>query len=201
MSDNKIVIDIKTVRKMIADQFPEWKDLAISPVTCSGWDNKTFHLGDSMLIRMPSDLSYVSQVEKEQLWLPKLAPLLPLPISIPLAMGMPTNDYPWKWSIYRWLEGDTASTGNITDLCDFATSLGRFLIALQNIDTKGGPVAGLHSFYRGGSLSNYDLQARNSIVALQGKIDAEAALKIWEKAVATTWKNPPSLGSRRYQCW
>ncbi len=191
MDDNKIVINIETVRKLIADQFPEWKDLSISAVASSGWDNKTFHLGNSMLIRMPSALRYASQVEKEQKWLPKLAPLLPLQIPVPLAMGIPSNGYPWKWSIYAWLEGDTAATGHIVDLCDFATSLGQFLIALQNIDVKNGPTAGLHSFYRGGSLTNYDMQTRNAILALKSKIDVDIATEIWENAVTTTWKNPP----------
>ena len=190
MNDDKIVIDIATVRHLIATQFPEWRDLPIFPVDYSGWDNKTFHLGESMLIRMPSALSYASQVKKEQQWLPKLAPLLPLPISVPLAMGKPSNDYPWKWSIYEWLEGDTAVTGYIADLCDFATSLGQFLIALHRIDMKDGPLAGLHSFYRGGSLANYDSEARKAIIALKGKIDTDAATQIWEKALATTWKNP-----------
>lgn len=38
----------------------------------------TFHLGKDMLIRMPNDTDYALQVEKEQQWLPKLAPHLPI---------------------------------------------------------------------------------------------------------------------------
>jgi hypothetical protein len=47
---------------------------------------------------------YALQVEKEQRWLPKLAPQLPLPILVPLALGKPTTKYPWHWSVYRWIE-------------------------------------------------------------------------------------------------
>ena len=103
------IIDAALVRRLVADQFPQWKDLAISPVTPSGWDNKTFRLGEHLLVRLPSSSEYAPQVEKEQYWLPRLAPLLPLPISEPLAMGKPTEDYPWPWSVYRWLEGETAA--------------------------------------------------------------------------------------------
>jgi aminoglycoside phosphotransferase (APT) family kinase protein len=169
VSNKQLVIDEILVHRLMTTQFPEWKDLPIRPVARSGWDNRTFHLGEDMLIRMPSALEYVSQVEKEQKWLPKLAPLLPLPIPVPLAIGMPTTDYPWIWSIYQWIEGDTAASGHITDLCDFATSLAQFLQALQHIDARDGPLSGLHSFYRGGSLTNYDSETRQAIIALSLK--------------------------------
>ncbi|MGG2476391.1 phosphotransferase, partial [Rhizobium sp. BR5] len=45
------------------------------PVELSGWDNRSFRLGDDMLIRLPSAARYVAQVEKEHRWLPVLAPL------------------------------------------------------------------------------------------------------------------------------
>ena len=40
-----------------------------------------------MLARFPSARGYAAQVDKEQYWLPKLAPFLPLPIPVPLAIG------------------------------------------------------------------------------------------------------------------
>ncbi|ABS78116.2 phosphotransferase [Coxiella burnetii] len=65
------------------------------------WDNRIFRLGEHMLVRLPSAANYAAQVEKEHQWLPKLAPLLPLPIPTPIAIGEPTSYYPWKWSIYN----------------------------------------------------------------------------------------------------
>ena len=59
------------------------------PVEFAGWDNRTFHLGADMSVRLPSAQGYVAQVEKEHRWLPRLAPLLPLPIPVPLAIGVP----------------------------------------------------------------------------------------------------------------
>ena len=73
------IIDETLVRDLVSTQFPQWKNLSIRPVAHSGWDNRTFHLGEQMLVRMPSAEDYALQVEKEQRWLPKLAPLLPLP--------------------------------------------------------------------------------------------------------------------------
>ena len=53
-----------------------------------------------MLVRLPSGEEYVRQIAKEHKCLPLLAPKLPLPIPKPIAMGKPSNDYPWDWSIY-----------------------------------------------------------------------------------------------------
>lgn len=191
MDNDRLIIDAPLVRRLVATQFPKWKDLPIRSVALSGWDNRTFHLGNDMLVRMPSAAEYEFQVEKEHKWLPKLAPYLPLPIPTPLAMGKPSNDYPWKWSIYRWLEGETAATGRIDNLVDFAANLAQFLVALQSIDSTNGPAPGLHSFYRGGSLTIYDTETRKAIEALKDKIDVATAIEIWEAALATTWSKKP----------
>jgi len=108
-----------------------------------------------------------------------------------LAIGEPTEAYPWKWSIYRWLEGEAAASGHIDDLCDFATSLAQFLMALQSIDPTGGPTPGLHSFYRGGPLTAYDAETRQAIKILNNKIDIDAVTEIWDTALATRWTKSP----------
>jgi aminoglycoside phosphotransferase (APT) family kinase protein len=184
-------IDVTLVQKLIAVQFPKWGHLSIRPVTQSGWDNRTFHLGEDMLVRMPSAADYALQVEKEHRWLPKLAPFLPLPIPTPLAIGKPGEGYPWPWSVYLWLPGETAASGHIADLRDFAISLGKFLLAFQHIDSTGGPLPGLHSFYRGGPLSTYDVETRKAITALKTKLDVNTATEMWEMALSTSWDNPP----------
>ncbi len=184
-------IDASLVRRLIDSQFPQWKALPIQSVAMSGWDNRTFHLGKDMSVRLPSAADYELQIEKEHKWLPKLAPNLPLSIPIPLAMGKPEHCYPWKWSIYRWLEGESANLAPISDLDGFAAGLAHFLVALHKIDTTGGPAPGLHSFQRGGSLSIYDADTRQAIASLKDKIDVSSATAVWEAALSTSWKNPP----------
>ncbi|CCB86467.1 putative uncharacterized protein [Parachlamydia acanthamoebae UV-7] len=191
MKEESIIIDTALVRRLIDSQFPQWKELSIDPVATSGWDNRTFHLGQNMSVRLPSAADYELQVEKEHQWLPKLAFGLPLPIPVPLAMGKPEYGYPWKWSIYRWLDGEAASSAKITDLSEFAIDLADFLKALHRIDATNGPQPGLHSFFRGGSLSVYDNETRHSITSLTDKIDATMATEVWEAALSTSWKNPP----------
>jgi aminoglycoside phosphotransferase (APT) family kinase protein len=184
-------IDGRLVRRLVSSQFPHWANLPIRPVRPGGWDNRIFRLGEDMIVRLPSAAEYAAQVEKEHEWLPKLAPLLPLAIPTPLALGESGHGYPWKWSIYRWLDGESATSERINDFPEFAAGLGRFLVALQRIDAKNGPSPGPHNFHRGGPLTTYDSEARQAINALRGKIDVDAATRVWESALASTWREPP----------
>jgi aminoglycoside phosphotransferase (APT) family kinase protein len=188
---DQVHIDATLVRRLIRAQFPQWAELDIRPVEYDGWDNRSFRLGDDMTVRLPSAEGYVAQVEKEHRWLPRLAPCLPLPIPVPLAKGVPAGEYPWPWSIYRWLEGEIASVAHIDDLRQFATALAHFLSALQAIDATDGPPAGPHSFYRGAPLAVYDPETRKAIAALDGRIDTGATLAVWETAIQTMWHGAP----------
>lgn len=191
MPADTVAIDASLARRLVAAQFPQWADLPVTPVAFGGWDHKTFHLGADMTVRLPSAAAYSQQVEKEQRWLPRLAPFLPLAIPCPLAMGKPSAFYPWPWSVYRWIEGETAKIERIADLRAFATTLAEFLVALQRIDASGGPKAGRHNFYRGGKLTTYDAETRQAIAALDGRIDTGAVTAVWDAALATDWQLPP----------
>jgi aminoglycoside phosphotransferase (APT) family kinase protein len=191
MLSGKFQVDVSLVGRLVSTQFPQWADLPIRPVKHDGWDNWTFHLGEEMIVRLPSAAGYALQVEKEQRWLPRLAPLLPLPIPVPLAMGKPDDHYPWHWSVYRWLDGEIATIERIADLRQFATTLAHFLVALQRADATGGPPPGQHNFWRGGPLTVYDGETRQALKTLEGTIDTDAAEAVWEAALAATWRGSP----------
>ncbi|MDR6102673.1 aminoglycoside phosphotransferase (APT) family kinase protein [Agrobacterium larrymoorei] len=191
MSD-RLDVSIETVARLIAEQFPQWADLQVRPVSHSGWDNRSFRLGERMLIRLPSAEGYVPQVEKEHRWLPYLAKRLPLPIPEPLAKGRPSEDYPFPWSIYRWLDGEPLALKlPETDLKMLAEDVAAFLRALHAIDASDGPLAGAHNFHRGGSLRVYDAQARDAIEAVSDEVDADLARAIWEVALKSGWQGRP----------
>jgi len=186
-----MIIDADLFHRLIAVQFPQWADLPVTPVAVSGWNNRTFHLGEDMLIRAPSAERYAVQVEKEQLWLPRLAAGLPLPVPRSIACGEPGEGYPWRWSVYGWIEGEPATTAPIADQQRLAVDLADFLKVLQAIDATGGPPAGPHSFFRGGALSTYDDQTRQAIAALNGAFDADAITALWDQALASAWTRSP----------
>jgi aminoglycoside phosphotransferase (APT) family kinase protein len=179
------------VRTLIEQQFPQWARLQIVPVEPGGWDNRTFRLGDAMAVRLPSAECYAEQIEKEQRWLPWLAPQLPFALPTPLARGEPGPAYPWHWSIYQWIEGETVAAASNVDLDLLASELARFLAKLQRLDATAGPAAGAHNFNRGGALSIYDEPTRQATAALTSEIDAAGATEIWDQALATSWDRAP----------
>ncbi|KTD62135.1 aminoglycoside phosphotransferase family protein [Legionella spiritensis] len=190
MTNQLVNINSDLVKQLILSQFPQWKDLPVKPVALSGWDNRTYHLGDDMLVRLPSAESYAAQVDKEQAWLPKLASKLPLQIPKPLALGQPEFGYPFNWSVYEWIGGETLAEVAV-DKQTLAKELADFLTHLYQIPAMEGPAPGAHNFYRGGSLVVYDVETRQAIQILEKSIDAKTALSIWEIALTARWQNPP----------
>jgi aminoglycoside phosphotransferase (APT) family kinase protein len=188
--DCPIEIDSALVESLVADQFPEWSGRSITMVQPGGWDNRTFRLGDELLVRLPSHAAYVAQVAKEHRFLPFLARSLPLAVPVPLALGRPALGYPWQWSVYGWLEGEPASGASIGDVDTFAHELAGFLRALHGIDPAGGPAPGQHNFFRGGSLLTYDQDTRRALGALRGRVDSSACTRVWEAALAAITTGP-----------
>ena len=188
---DKADITAELAARLVAEQFPKWASLPVRPVAVDGWDNTTFRLGDDMSVRLPSGDAYVLQVAKEHRWLPVLARELPLPVPVPLAQGAPSPGFGRPWSVYRWLDGETAESAPPDDLGRFAADLAGFLVALQRVDAAGGPPPGEHNFYRGGSLSVYDDQAREALAALRGSIDTRLAAEVWQAALDAAWNGQP----------
>lgn len=192
MHANEVHTDAALVRALLAAQFPQWAQLPIAAVPSSGTDNALYRLGNDMVVRLPRIHWSVGQVEKEQQWLPQLAPHLPLAIPEPLAMGAPAEGYPWHWSIYRWRDGETAANAQLHDMQQAATELAHFLRALQRIDVAGGPPPGAHNSNRGEPLVARDTGTRQAIAALQGIVNTAAATAAWEAALhAPQWDRAP----------
>ena len=187
----KFDVDVPLVERLVATQFPQWADLPVRPVEQDGWDNWTFHLGERMKVRLPSAEGYAEQAEKEARWLPRLARHLPAAIPAPVGVGRPGEGFPWVWSVYDWLEGETASPERVGDLVQFGWDVARFIAALQKVDPAGGPAPGQHNFFRGGPIAHYADEAHRSIDAIGARIDAATAHAVMDMAVAAEYAGPP----------
>jgi aminoglycoside phosphotransferase (APT) family kinase protein len=188
---SEFVIDQNLVSSLINQQFPQYSHLAIKPVAIGGHDNRTFHLGDKMLVRLPSAEIYAAKVLKEQKWLPFLARNLSLKIPRPIGLGMLSTLYPWHWSIYEWIEGNSANEIDNFDLEKIAFDLANFLKELQSVDIADAPTPGSHNFFRGGDLNIYENEARSAIKKLENVIDCDAAESLLNQALATKWHKKP----------
>ena len=190
MHADEVGTDPALVRRLLAAQFPQWADLPIEPVDSAGTDNAMYRLGEDLAVRLPRIPWAVEQVDKEHRWLPELAPSLPLAIPTPVAMGVPGEGYPWRWSVYRWLEGEEATTARLADPRRAATDLGRFVAALHEIDPGR---MDLHPASTTSSaavpLAERDVETREAIGSLRGMLDATALTEAWDAALrAPAWR-------------
>ena len=184
-------ITASLVSDLITQQFPEYRHLPIQAVEPGGNDNRTFRLGDTLSVRLPSAAGYATQVQKEQDWLPKLAPHISIQIPKPIAMGKPSDLYPWHWSIYHWIDGETVEITNKRHLSSLAKDFVQFLTELHTIDPTDGPMGGPHNYYRGAPLSTYDKDTRFYIEELKDIIDSKRTLELWEEAIVSRWRGKP----------
>ncbi len=191
MHADEFEIDESIVRDLVASQFPEWADLNLQLIPSSGTDNIIVRLGDDKAVRLPRHQRASGQVAIEYAWLPSIAPLVPLAVPAPLAVGVPDRTFPWPWSIGRWLEGNPATADQIAEPRQMAMALGQFVAAMQRIDLPGGPSPSMGNSFRGVSLRHRDRQTRHALAELHGTIDTGAASEAWEEALrAPAWDRP-----------
>jgi aminoglycoside phosphotransferase (APT) family kinase protein len=187
MHADELHIDVPLIRSLLAGQFPQWADLPIERLSYWGTDNAMYRLGNDMVVRVPRIDWAVEGVEDAHEWLPRLAPLLPLAVPIPLGKGRPAEGYPWPWSVYRWLEGANPEIGRLADPERLAVDLAEFVNTLHRIELADGPPSG-----RGGLLAARDDQTRSALAELREMVDTETLTEVWATALeAPVWSHPP----------
>ncbi len=192
MHTDEIIADEALAARLVAAQFPQWGGLPIERVRHSGTDNAIFRIGDSLVARLPRIHWAVGQTDKEFEWLPRLAPYLPLDAPRPLRKGVPGFGYPWPWSVYEWLEGESALDVAVDDATVAALDLAAFIRALRAVPAHDRPPAVPGG--RGGPLSGRDAETRAAIAALEGLIDTEAVTAAWQASLdAPAYDGEPVL--------
>ena len=183
----EIAVDEQLVRSLIADQHPDLSELPLEHLD-AGWDNVLWRLGDELLVRLPRRPQAAPLVFNEQRWLPALAPLLPLPVPAPVRVGLPSANYPWRWSIVPWLSGCPGDQTTISNPDDAAQRLGQFLRALHRPAPPNAPL----NPYRGAPLVQRSATFDDRLVELATEIDVDATRRVWDRACAAPpWPYSP----------
>ncbi len=186
---DEVDTSVSLVIDLLTEQFPRWSNHPIQPLSASGTDNKLFKLGDELVVRLPRIDWAIDQIKKDQEWLPKFAPHFPLQIPEQLVIGEPTADYPFQWSVYRWITGHTADVDSVPNPDQTAEDLARFITTLRAINTAGAPTDG----YRGQPVRLRDETTRRAIGEVSHLIDPAQALTVWEQTLeAADHDGPPT---------
>jgi aminoglycoside phosphotransferase (APT) family kinase protein len=170
------------VLRLIEEQFPQWANRSVGRVEPSGTVNAIFRLGDDLSVRLPRREGPTEAGGREFDWLPRLAPLLPVDIPVPVAQGRPSDDYPWFWEIHTWVEGATVPVEEM-DAIRAAEDLAAVITALQKISPTGAPVG------RGIPLAERDQDIQSWLAKFNGDPAVRAE---WARALAAPpWNGPP----------
>src|SRR5487761_2645951 len=167
------------VRSLLHSQRPDLEGLSITRLD-QGWDNMLWRLGEEFLIRVPRRQVAARLILNEQIWLPRLAPRLPLPVPMPIRLGRPSVAFPWPWSVLRWIDGCAADQCAVSRLSTSARVLARFLKALHLPAPPDAP----HNPVRGVPIRERPTSFEEGMPRRSAGVDAQATRRVWERACA-----------------
>lgn len=181
MHPYQLTVSPETVRALVDDQFPEWRDLAITGVVSHGTVNGIFRIGDRLTARFP--LQPPHGVEATRLWLEAEADAARevhgrtrFPTPEPVAIGEPGAGYPVPWSVQTWLPGVVASRAHPGESVGFAHDLADLITDLRAIDTRGRTFAGSG---RGGDIDVHDEWVETCLRQSETLLDVPSLRKLW----------------------
>jgi aminoglycoside phosphotransferase (APT) family kinase protein len=134
--DAEVVVDESLVRALLAEQFPQL-DAASARFIGEGWDNSVWAVEEAWAFRFPRRQIAIPLVERELTVLPRLGPVLAVPIPVPRFVGTTTDRYPWPFFGAALLPGREPADAALTDhdRVELGGALGRFLRALHSPET------------------------------------------------------------------
>ena len=171
------------MRRLVADEFPEWAGLPLRRVEPAGTDNAIFRLGEEWAVRLARRKGPTRSGGKEFDWLAEAGAAGPAgdsPFRSPRAVR-PTSTRGSGTSSRGW----RARRSPIEDIDATlaARDLASFVAALQRVDPSGAPMG------RGIPLAERDEEIRYWLARFDGD---PAVVEGWERALAApAWEGPP----------
>ncbi|MEA3056089.1 MAG: hypothetical protein QOD30_1521 [Actinomycetota bacterium] len=180
MHGDEIDVPLDLVRGLLRRQLPRLGDASLVRVASQGTVNAIYRVGDDLVVRLPLTPKW-HDIDAEACWLTSLAPHVPVPIPEVVAIGEPDETYPWKWGVFRWIDGDPWSIDAVRDPVDAAIQIAETVRVLRTIDPRslpcGKPVGRP-------PLEAIDEQLRGAVDGARHLIDGDAFLAAWDDALA-----------------
>ena len=164
------------VHALLVEQHPDLAALPLEPAG-AGWDNVLFRLGDDLVVRLPRHAAGARLLANEQTWLPRLAGRLPLSVPVPVRRGVPSDAFPWVWSVCPWYHGTPGDAVEALDAEATARDLGAFFRALHRTAPADAPVNPFRS--PAAQVDRASFEARCE--AVSAMVDVSAVRHVWEE--------------------
>ena len=183
MHPDQLDITVAAVRELVADQFPQWGHLDVTPVESHGTVHALVRVGPEMVARLPLEpsdpITKRAQIAAELGAAQRLLAVSPVPTPAPVALGEPGSGYPLPWALQQWLPGhsllvaDPAARSTV-----FATDLAGFIDAVRSMPTEGRVFTGDG---RGGLLTDQDDWITHCVEQSRGLMETDALADLWER--------------------
>src|SRR5438477_2321693 len=130
----ELVVDEELAGQLLT-QFPELRIESVRPFA-EGWDYTILLVNERWVFRFPRREIAVPGVRREIAVLPELAPLLPIPVPVPVFVGEPADGFPWPFFGSELLPGRELGEAELGDPARVAIgrSLARFLRRLHDAE-------------------------------------------------------------------
>jgi aminoglycoside phosphotransferase (APT) family kinase protein len=132
----ELVVDEQLAGQLLA-QFPELEVESLRPFA-EGWDYTILLVNERWAFRFPRREIAVPGVRREIAVLPELAPLLPIPVPVPVFVGEPVDDFPWPFFGSELLPGRELGEAALDkpSRVEIGRSLARFLRRLHDAEVS-----------------------------------------------------------------
>jgi aminoglycoside phosphotransferase (APT) family kinase protein len=174
MHPGQLDVAPETVRRLVARQFPQWRDLPVRAVRTQGTVNALFRLGNDLVARLPLVAATREQLEAEAAAAAELHGRTRFATPEPVAIGEPGPGYPMPWSVQTWLPGTVATPDGQSEA--FAHDMAEFIEGVRAIDARGRSFDGDN---RGGRLPDHDAWMETCLERSEGLLDVPPLRRLW----------------------
>jgi aminoglycoside phosphotransferase (APT) family kinase protein len=180
MHEDQLAVDEPTVRRLVNEQFPQWKERPVRRVRTAATVNAIFRIGDDLAARFPlraqDPMRALAWLRAEAAAARELAAVSPVPTPEPVAIGVPDDGYALPWTVQTWLPGHDATVEDPAGSISFAEDLAAFIASLRAIDTRERRFDGEG---RGGHLPDHDDWIETCFRKSEGLLDVERLRAMW----------------------
>jgi aminoglycoside phosphotransferase (APT) family kinase protein len=180
MHPGQLAVSASVVRRLVAQQFPSWRELPVRVVASQGTDNALFRIGDRYVARFPLQPGEAGatrrRLESEAQAVGELLGRTRFRTPEPIAIGEPGAGYPLPWSVQTWLPGTVAADEDPGESVGFAHDLAEFIDGVRTIGTRDRTFSGRG---RGGELQSHDAWMETCFERSEHLLDVAQLRSIW----------------------